>query len=268
MKLKHRYESIDQVPETFRELFGPAKEGTDVVLVGVDGILFQEDHKSLLSALDAEREARGGLEKQLKAFSGIDLKEVSELRNRLPELESALAEANESKRTSIEKAVEERLGPLKREYETQSAATKAQLEKLAAEKAMLSEQITRRAFEETLTKQALKRGVREHAVEDVIARANRYGWRLDQTGEPTTKREDGTQRYSQRRPTDPMTIDEWFDGVLSDEAPHVFKESQGGGADGSRGGGSVNKSRSKMTPEEKTAFVAQHGFDKFRDLPE
>src|SRR5574337_936886 len=205
MKLKAVYETPDEIPEQFRSIYREA-EGRHIV--DIDGILFADDHKNLLSALDSERDARSKAEKELKRFSDIDLGHVDELKKRVPELEQALSEANESKRNSIDKAVDERLGPLRREHEAQIRALSQQAEALTGENQTLKGQIAKRTSEESIRKVATKKGIREQAVPDVIARASEFGWTVDQNGDFATKRSDGSPRYSLRRPTDPMQMDE------------------------------------------------------------
>lgn len=265
-KLKAVYDNLDEIPEAHRELYEQNASGKFVA--SIEGALLADDHKSLITALDSEREARSKAERELKRFADVDLVSIDEWKKRIPELEEALREANESKRTSIEKAVEERLGPLRREHENQVKALTAQSEQFASENQSLKSEMTTRQFEDALRKECVGKGVQDLAIDDVINRAQRFGWSIDQNGDFTTARPDGTRKYSPRNPTNPIAMDEWFDAVLVKEAPHVFKVSQSGGAAGSRGSFPTLKQRSKMTESEKIEYVDTHGFGKYQELPD
>jgi hypothetical protein len=52
-----------------------------VVLTVIDGILFKDDHKSLPTALETERDAWSKAEKAFKSFEGVDLVQVNDLWN-------------------------------------------------------------------------------------------------------------------------------------------------------------------------------------------
>jgi len=79
---------------------------------------------------------------------------------------------------------------------------------------------------------------------------------------------DGNLKYSIKNPLEPMTFDEYLKVVLFKEAPHLYKPSTGGGAGSSSGTGhSAYKKRSEMSAAEKTNYIAQHGQEKFKQLP-
>jgi hypothetical protein len=96
------------------------------------------------------------------------------------------------------------------------------------------EALARAAVQKNLGDVALKAGVRESAIQDFLARGSNV---FNLEGKAMNG---DTPLFSQKNPADPLGMEEWAGQLLS-EAPHLFKDSKGGGASnqsGSEGGGS------------------------------
>lgn len=264
-KIQPTYEQIDDIPEEFRPLYSAQDEG-GYKLTGVEGVMHATEHESLIKALGTERDARQKADKKLKDFNGFDVKAFREYEKRVPELQRALDAALEGKDEAINAAVEERLGPPLRERDGRIAALTEENEKVQGEFKRINGELTKRDFRETIVKNASKAGVQDRAYDDVIHRAGQFGWSIDDNRELAATKPDGTRKYSPKKPTDEVTIQEWFTDILPSEAPHLFKPTEGAGSSGG-GGASPRKRRSEMSTKEKSEFVKQQGPEAFQKLP-
>lgn len=77
-----------------------------------------------------------------------------------------------------------------------------------------------------LTQAGLKAGVNESAMPDFLSRGRAYGFAL--VDGAVVAMENGSPRFSAKRPGEPLTVDEWA-ADLQAEAPHLYKPSKGGG---------------------------------------
>ena len=65
----------------------------------------------------------------------------------------------------------------------------------------------------------------------------------------------------------PIAMKEWVEGLRQNH-PYLFEDSYGGGAGRGNGSGQAgNLQRSKMTVEEKSAYITEHGQTAFQRLP-
>jgi len=255
MKLKAIYETLDQVPEQYRDLYS-GESGIGFRLSGVEGILFEEDHKGLKTALTQEREKTSALEGKIKKFGAVDPSKYNEWEKRVPELEVALEAANKDRATAINAAVEERIAPVLREKDSAISTLQANLEKVTGDFTKTVEVLRDRDFREKFRTEAPKYFVQDHAIEDVIFRSQSFGWQLDENGGLVALNRNGDSQYSRRNPTQVIDFKEWMSEVLPVDAPHLFKQSTGGGAAGSGKGGVRNRPWSELDTAGKADAVA------------
>ena len=110
---------------------------------------------------------------------------------------------------------------------------------MASENRNLSGQLTTIQIDQAVVGEATKRGLRPSALTDITARARSVFKLVDRA--PRAFEADGqTVRYGRDGVT-PMTLAEWVDALVSD-APHLFEANAGGGAAGSGGGVTGNRS--------------------------
>jgi hypothetical protein len=102
----------------------------------------------------------------------------------------------------------------------------------------LTQTVKKLRINSELTPLALKKGVRNEALDDVIARMTITGvdgikWDVD--GDNVVAKAGDQIKYG-KDPQKPMSFDEGLD-LLATTAPHLFGENKGTGAHGNRSGG-------------------------------
>lgn len=162
---------------------------------------------------------------KIEALKSIDPKAHQEALDRIAELEKGGVSKKEDVQALVAKQVEAAVGPYRQ-----------QVEEMKAKERRAAEALAKKEVESALTAAAVRVGVQDSAVEDFVARGSRvFSY---EEGRIVAKDSDGEIKFSQRRPADPLDVNEWAEG-LQEQAPHIFKPSQGGGAGGSRGGGTT-----------------------------
>jgi isocitrate lyase len=124
-----------------------------------------------------------------------------------------------------------------------AARLKAELDKVhapvVAERDALHGRLTAIQIDQAVVNEATKRGLRATAIPDVTSRA-RTAFKLV-SGVPQAYDVDGQTPRAGKDGVTPMTLAEWVDALVSD-APHLFEANAGGGAAGSGGGVTGNRS--------------------------
>lgn len=246
MKLKAKYDSLDDVPEKFRELYEEQDDGT-AVLVGVEGVKTQSDVDRAMESLRKEREAHKATKAKYKAFEGIDPEEVTRLRDQVEDLTAQLDVVGDGKldekklQDLAEKRAEKIVVQKTREFER---SLKAKDKEIATMSTELGEfrgeakrrKITSQAHEPTKGDKGVK--LRTEALEDWEMVVERI-FDLDEAGKAVT-REGAALGSLQFEPgLDPRAVLEEIQraGVRK----HWFPESKPAGArEGGGGGGGVN----------------------------
>lgn len=265
MSLNAVYEDAGAIPESVKEFYA---EQDGKYVLQVEGMTPNESIQGLTSALEKERNARKELEKNLKSYGDVDVQKYQEYVKRVPELEKALEARNADQKDIINAAVEERLGPLAREKDQQISSLRAELENVLKAKQQAERNLHDRVFDEELDRLARANGVRDEAIRDVRFRARDFGWKLDESMKLAATGRDGSEIYSRLNPSQRISIDEWFKDILPREAPHFLKDSGGSGAGNGGGAARGLLSRKGMTPADKAKYIAEHGLEKFQQLPE
>lgn len=233
MGLKFTLAKLEEVPEAVRSMYRP--EGTGYVL-DVEGVVAKEK-------IDEFRNNNIQLQQKLEKLQGIDPVKYAEL----VALDTQVKEGELIKAGKLEEVVNLRVGEMKRTYEAQTTALTGQLSSANSQLSLL-------LIDNTVKNSAIKNGVADTAVDDIVLRAR--ATYVVEKGQPVPKNANGEIIYG-KDGTTPMSIDDWMAG-LKKTAPHLFRGSQGSGANGGRGNGQVDVS--KMTPAQKiTAGIAQGG---------
>ena len=233
MGLKFTVAKLDEVPETVRSMY--KQEGTAYVL-DVEGVVPKE-------RIDEFRNNNIQLQQQLEKLKHIDPTKYAEL----IALDTQVKEGELIKAGKLEEVVNLRVGEMKRTYETEKVTLSTQLSTANSQLALL-------LIDNTVKNAAIKNGVVDTALDDLVLRA-RSTYTLDK-GQPVPKNEKGEVIYG-KDGTTPMSIDDWMTG-LKKTAPHLFRGSSGSGANGGRNNGQVDMS--KLTPSQKISIgIAQGG---------
>lgn len=267
MAIKAIYTGIDEIPETFRELY--SERGGQYVLTGVEGVKTQADLDKLNEALRKERTDHKTTRDRLAAFGDLDpanihatLEEAAENKTRIETLtkEGKLDESKLAER--IQAAVNSAVGPverdkksLERQLEAQKKAT-AEKESLALQ---LQESIKQGKIEGALRDAAIASKVIPTAIDDAVLVGSRV-FELNDHGEIVTK--DGFGVVPGLSPKEYLKD-------MAEKRPHWWPPSVGGGAGGNRaggGGGDNPWSAGKWNVTAQGRYVREHGVDKAREM--
>jgi hypothetical protein len=178
------------------------------------------------------------LDALLKRFEGIDPEAVRQLAAEKARLE----EEQRLKDGKFQEVLEARLKTAKADWDKQFAA-------VTGERDALNGRLTAIQIDQAVVTEATKRGLRPTAMPDITARA-RVNFKLV-AGVPQAFEADGQTARMGKDGVSPMTLAEWVDALVSD-APHLFEANAGGGAAGS--GGGVTGNRSVKNPFRKETF--------------
>jgi len=213
MALKYKIKSREEIPAEQVNLY---VERDGAFVLDAEGVVSQAKHEEF-------RANNIALTNQLKRFDGIDPDAVRQLAEEKHKLE----EAAQIKAGEVDKVLAARL--------------KAELDKVhapvLAERDALHGRLTAIQIDQAVVNEATKRGLRATAITDITARARMTFKLVD--GVPQAF--DGEKIRTGKDGVSPMTLAEWVDALVSD-APHLFEANAGGGAAGSGGGVTGNRS--------------------------
>lgn len=218
MALKYKIKKLEDVPEAVRGLYKP--DGEEFVL-DTEGVVPKE-------RLDEFRENNILLQKQLEKLKDIDPAKYREL----TELQREVEEGKLLKAGKIEEVVNSRVTAMKRAleeerdgYRTRAESSESQLSVLLIDSAVRNE--------------ALKLGVVPTALDDVVLRARTVYKMRDGAAVPHNDK--GEVVFGKDGKT-PMPMTDWVT-ALKKTAPHLFANSQGGGAGGGTRTGAIDLSK-------------------------
>lgn len=245
MSLQATVETLDGVPE---ELHGFYEQTDNGYRLAVEGVEFPDEVAGLRSALDKERAERKKLEKARKALpDGFDPEEYQRLKQEA-------AEREEQKAREAGKWDELR-DKLKNEHA-------AEIERIRAELKQKDGTIHEYLVGNELSAALDAVGVDPRYKEDAI--------RALRERKPEVEEKDGTRIGvfpDELHGSKPIRefVAEW---AKTDEAAKYMPPSgaAGGGSTGRAGaGGAKSKTLADMSEADKRAFIAEHGYDAFRE---
>lgn len=166
---------------------------------------------------------------------------LSEFRNNNITLKQQLEKATQTPLTGtpvqqidVEAAIESRIGEMKSHFTTQVTT-------LETEKKQLAEHLERVVLSDSVKEAALKYGVHESALPDVLNRAKDTFTVVDGKAVSRSKAVDKDGK--------PLEVSSWIHN-LAETAPHLFAPSRGSGAQKPVKGGNIPEAK---TPQEKIA---------------
>lgn len=219
--MKAVFSSLNEIPEAHRSEY-ESKDGKYALKLEGDipGFVaaseLAEVNKKLTEFRDNNR-SLNSMKSELEAKN-------AELEGKIAGLEKKGVREPSDVEAKIARAVEAAVAPVAKQLEA--------LQKSEADAKMT---LAKRELESTLTGVGLKVGIDERALPDYLSRGlsvftYKDGKIVAANGEAPV--------YSKRKPTEPLTVEEWA-SELSTEAPHLFKPSKGGGASPGQSGGGV-----------------------------
>lgn len=213
MALKFVHASKDEIPAEHVALY-VEKDGKWIL--DVDGAV-------PVARLDEFRDTNRGLMKERdelkKRFEGIDPDEAK----RLMTIKDDLEKGRNKDGKTVEQLVDERTAKMKTDLEKRATEAEAALAIREADLAKLK-------INDAVLAAAVKKGLKPTAADDVAMRAQQTFKLKD--GRPVAFEGD---KEAYGKTGDPLTIDEYVDGLIT-KAPHLFEASSGGGAGGSGNG--------------------------------
>jgi hypothetical protein len=222
MALKAKVNSLEGLPEGVAEFYKQAEDGA--YDLNVEGMV----HKSKLDEFRANNiKANKELEQKTELLSKIDLDEYAKLKDQSQKMKDQdLIDAGK-----VDELVQQR---------TERAISEAQHRIDASAQAM--EEATQRAskaekerdsflVETKIKDEGIAYGVRPEALPDLMARANR-DFRLDPDTKTLVAMQGDQPLYNAK--SQPLQVNEWLQ-MTETSAPHLFKNSSGGGASGGTG---------------------------------
>ena len=224
MPLKYKFTSAGEVPAELKSFY---VERDGAFVLDAEGVVDKAKHEEF-------RQNNITLANQLKRFEGIDPDAVRQL-------------AADKQR--LEEAAQLKAGEFEKVLETRTKAAVAAKEKEFAPKLAELDAVNGRMsamlIDDAAVAEATKRGLRATALADLKARA-RQTFKLV-NGVPQAF--DGDTLRVGHDGVTPLTLAEWVDRLVGD-APHLFEANAGGGAVGSGGGATGNRSvRNPFLPE-------------------
>lgn len=230
MKLKLKYDSQEDIPEGFADLY-TEKDGV-WHLTGVEGMKTTEDTDKLSKSLREERAAHKKTKDKLAKLGGDDV-DIDEVVEQLDELEDLRAriEAGEGGKVDekkLEELVEARMKRELRPIERERDQLKSRNQELEGENTTLKTTINNGTIETKLRELATSEKVIGSAMDDIIF----MGTHLFEVAE------DGAivAKEGARGVEAGITPDVWL-GDMKEKRPHWWPQSQGGGAGGGSGPG-------------------------------
>ena len=221
MALKAKVNSLEELPEGIAEFYKQSEDGYELAVEGMVS-------KSKLDEFRANNiKANKELEQKEAILSKIDLEEYSQLKEQSQKMkDQELIDAGK-----VDELVQQR---------TERAIAEAQHRIEASSKAM--EEATQRAskaererdtflVETKIKDEGIAYGVRPEALPDLMARANR-DFKLDPETKTLVAMQGDQPMYNAK--SQPLQVNEWLQ-MTETSAPHLFKNSSGGGASGGTG---------------------------------
>lgn len=237
VKLKTIYEKQEEIPEGFGDLY--AERNGKFELTGVEGVKTQADIDRVSEALRKEKADHKLVKDKLVAFGDVDPATLPVLQEELAEakakLEAVTAEGKdkiEAVNSQIEAAVNRAVGPVTRDKEALArqleVAKKAVTDK-EAEIATVKQEQQQERVRTTLRDAVIAAKVVPTAIDDAVLVGETMFELVD--GKLVTKDANGI--------TPGLSPKEWAKD-MEEKRPHWFPISVGGGAQGGKGGGSLN----------------------------
>lgn len=250
--LEVTYDSLDEVPESFKDLYSE-KDGK-AVLTGVNGLKTNQDVLNVQEALRKERADHAAAKEALKPWKtlGDDPNEIQQKLDRIGELEAAAGgKLDESK---IQEMVEQRLGQKTAPLERQLKETNTTLEELQNENSQLKNTLVSRDRNDAVRAVATEMKVLSTAIPDVEMIAGAYLERDETTGEFIVK--------ADAKGVTPGADVKQFMKEMQKQRPHWWPQSQGGGAGGGKGFGDSDEnpwSAKGWSLTKQGQYVKEHG---------
>jgi hypothetical protein len=248
MSLNYMHESVEDIPEQYRDLY--TEQDGKFLLTGVGGIKTEGDVVRVQEALRKEREEHKSVKQALNAWDGLSPDEVRAKLDRISELEvMANGKVDDTKLEELAEArVRSRLAPVERELQK----TRKDQETLLSELQQLRNERIQRSVHDKVREAADRLKIRPEAMADVLLLADAVFESVG-NGEVLTK----DNPFGVAPGLNPSL---WLQD-MQDKRPHWWPSSTGGGASGSGGQGFAKNpwSADHWNMTEQGRLLREHG---------
>jgi len=232
--------------------------------------------RALRNALGVVKEKEKKAKAELDKFQGVDLGRWETLSGVDEEglLEfQAWQEQNAGRTTGdknsggddFEQRVARATAKMRGDHKRETEARDARINEMSTHAETLSSDLRKFKINQQILDTATRKGAKNPKL-DILPRAIQV-WRMDETGEPAAFDESGDPILDKNMKK--ITMDEWVDHIAQ-ESRYLFKESVGGGVQGTQAGIPGNimpRSKAGLTTSQKVEFISEYGLEKFEELP-
>jgi hypothetical protein len=256
-------DSLEKVPESVRPYFVEAEEGGTFRLL-VDGVAPKEKFEEFRANNTNLNKEKAELERQLTVYRTLN-EDPDKLRqdyDALLKLQQRFKDKELIEKEGFEKAVEQRTSEMKSASEGQIRALSEALNKTIAERDSAIQENERIIIHRAITDAALGAKAIPGAIPDILDRAARDGWTLNDKKQPILMR-NGEIVFGENG-VDALTPKEWATRTLRDSAPWYFDHASGTGATGSNiAGGPPNPwTRENWNLTKQGEYIQKEGMSK------
>lgn len=223
--LKYKYAKKEDIPQAFQDLY--TEKNGEWVLTGIEGIVSQaefiefRDNNRALNAQVRE------LKTKLDGFGDVTPEAVQGLQTQITDLTKKLEQGGGGGGGKQVQELTAQLEAMTKKIEGMQTQYDTQLNTLTGERDQARVQLQNNLISDAVQSASLAKGVRKTALEDVKLRAQ--GHFKVQDGKVVVVGQDGQPRYSEKKPSELMSAEEWV-GTLEASASHLFESSGGGGS--------------------------------------
>ncbi len=265
MKLKAKYDKIEDIPVEYRDLFeqrGQSEPGANDgkwVLINIEGLVTEGNVHKLEVANRKLREERDGLKEKVDAFGEHTADQFHTMEDKVSELEAQLASLgkpdDDKVNSLVEARIKSKLGPLERELKL--AKDGWEIEKVSTTD--LRGTISKINVHDAVRKAAEKIKVVPTAIQDLLMLSERVFEVVEQDGGRRVITRDGVGLTPGLSPEDWLT-------EIGPSRPHIFPPSHGAGSTGGGQGGGMNGDnpwmRANWNQTKQGEYIVKQGEDK------
>jgi hypothetical protein len=227
---------LEAIPESIRDYYVEAEDGTYKLLV--NDVVQKNKFDEFRTNNTQLNKDKAELERQLTVYRTIN-EDPDVLRkeyDELGKLRQRVKDKDLIAQTDFEKAVEMRTAEMKSASEGQIRALSEALNKAIGERDTAIKENEQIIISRAITDAALAANAVPGAIPDILDRAMREGWTLNDRKQPIMVR-NGEIVFGENG-VDPLTPKEWSTRSLRDSAPWFFNQASGTNAQGSSATGS------------------------------
>lgn len=255
--------TLDEIPESVQDYYVESEDGASFRLLVNDVVQKNKFDEFRNNNTNLNKE-KAELERQLTVYKTIN-EDADQLRkdyDELNKLRQRVKDKDLIAQTDFEKAVEMRTQEMKSATEGQIRALSEALNKTAGERDTAIRENEQIIISRAITDAALAASAVPGAIPDILDRAHRDGWTLNEKKQPIMIR-NGEVVFGENG-VDPLTPKEWSTRSLRDSAPWFFNQASGTNAAGQHiASGNVNPwTADNWNLTKQSEYIAKEGMAK------